>query len=110
MSWETLVTGEFVFKRKPSKKDIELIKEHLEIYPECKTEWGMDKIEIEKRKEGYIVAFLGLNWTSHLSKDEIEALIKKLKPKLSRYAISLYYLNEPHEDFYWEEGEDNADE
>ena len=105
MSWETLVTGEFAFKEKPSKEDMELIKEYLEIYPEDTFEWSVNKIVVEENDGKTIVSFLGLNWCSHLDGEKIEELIKKLKKKLSRYAISLYYLSEPHENFYWEEGE-----
>ena len=99
MSWETLVFGEIVFKEKTTDKDLELIKNYLEVYPEDDDYWRANKLHIEEKEGKTYIYVLSVNLTSHIDKKKIKKLLKKLKPKLVDYFLSLWYLDESDKDF-----------
>jgi hypothetical protein len=85
MSWETLITGKIKLEN-ATDDDITLIQDTLEFGNE------VEKVDIATIQSTTLVDFCSVNWGSHIDEDKINELIEKLKPKLTYYAITLYYL------------------
>jgi len=85
MSWETLITGKIKLKN-ATDDDILLIQDILEFGNE------VEKVDIQVIDGITTIDFCSVNWVSHVDEDKINKLIEKLKPKLTYYAITLYYL------------------
>jgi len=93
MSWETLVVGDFSFVdnvdstlKQEAIIDIENAIESKVLT--AKERWGRDG------KDYWIE---DVNWTSHVSEDEIREVMGKYKDILDTFTVSLYYLLEPDE-------------
>ena len=96
MSWETLVVGQIQFKEKIDRKVKKQILEELEEVVEC-------EIKYDRKWHEYV--FQDVNWTSHVSGENIVNVIEKYKKHIKYIAVSVFYLNEPHENITMEDGE-----
>jgi hypothetical protein len=90
MSWETFVVGTIKFKKnisiKERKKLVSKIKEELELFPSPYEAY-------EEHYEGDEFLFQHANWSSHLDREKIENLFKKIKSKVDYFAVDLFYLD-----------------
>ena len=100
MSWETLVVGHIQFKEKIDRKVKKEILDELETAVEC-------EIKYDRKWHEYV--FQDVNWTSHVSGEDIAKVVEKYKKYLEYVSISVYYLDEPHENIVLENGKLNAD-
>ena len=85
MSWETLITGVIKVKN-ATDDDIMLIQDTLEFGNK------VEKVDIQITDGITTIDFCSVNWCSHIDENKINELIEKLKPKLTYYDITLYYL------------------
>jgi hypothetical protein len=94
MSWETLIVGSFRLKDSLSMEErkllIDRIKNSLEL-PADVDSAGYGAFN-EKYEDG-IYYFCHVNWSSNLSEEKIEELLKQIGNEVERYDITLYYLD-----------------
>jgi len=100
MSWETLVVGNFRFKKGISRELKKKIKNELELAVECKAKYSKKWKEFEIQD---------VNWVSHVKGENIVEVIKKYKKHFEYVSISVFYLNEPHENIVLDNNELIAD-
>jgi hypothetical protein len=86
MSWETLITGIIKLKN-ATDEDILLVQNDLEFGNE------VEKVDINAENGITTIVFCSVNWGSHIDEKRINDLLESLKPKLTYYAISLYFLD-----------------
>lgn len=65
------------------------------------------KIKYDRRWKEYV--FQDVNWASHVSGEDIAKVVEKYKKHLKYIAVSVFYLNEPHENIVLEDGELKAE-
>ena len=95
MSWETLVVGHFRFKKVSEEIKRQVIEEVEEVV-EC-------RVRYDKKWKEYV--FQDVNWSSHVSGENVKEVAEKYKKYLEYFCVSVYYLNEPHENIVLEDGE-----
>ena len=100
MSWETLVVGNFRFKKGISRELKKKIKNELDLAVECKAKYSKKWKEFEIQD---------VNWVSHVKGENIVEVIKKYKKHFEYVSISIYYLTEADENILLEKGELTAD-
>jgi hypothetical protein len=86
MLWGTLITGIIKLKN-ATDEDIILIQNDLEFGNE------VEKVNIKTENGITTIDFCSVNWSSHIDEERINELLENLKPKLTYYAISLYFLD-----------------
>ena len=89
MGWETLIIGNFEFKNNIEETIKQKIIEDLKCVLEC---------DVDYNEEWNEYHFEFVNWNSHISGENIEKVVKKYKKYLKYFCISIYYLDEPHEE------------
>ncbi|MCL7384443.1 MAG: hypothetical protein LZ174_09170 [Thaumarchaeota archaeon] len=94
MSGETLIVGSVRFKDSVSRgergKLLEKIKDALELPDNMES--VVNGAFNERYRDGTYY-FCHVNWTSHLSEEKVEGLLKQIEREVERYDITLYYLN-----------------
>jgi YHS domain-containing protein len=94
MSGETLIVGIVRFKdsvsREEREKLLERIKDALELPDNMES--VVNGAFNERYRDGTYY-FCHVNWSSNLSEEEIEGLLKQIGDKLENYDVTLYYLD-----------------
>jgi hypothetical protein len=95
MSGETLIVGSFRLKDSLREEErrllIDRIKNSLELPADVDSAgYGAFNEKYEDR----VYYFCHVNWSSNLSEEKIEGLLKQIGSEVERYDITLYYLDE----------------
>lgn len=96
MSWESLVVGRVVFKEGVDESRIEEIVGRLSEATE--SEWH--RLESDGGR-AIFEAKAEPNWVSHVKGERIKEVIDEYLGFIHESAISVYYLDEPDEDIYY---------
>ena len=99
MSWETLVVGNFRFKKGDRELKKKIIDE-IETAIEC-------KVKYDRKWHEYV--FQDVNWSSHVKGENIKKVVEKYQNWFVYFNASVFYLGESDESIVFDGGELNAD-